>query len=58
MEKLSPQEEDAMQAIWKTGEGSVKSFMAAMSTPGPYTTVASTVKNLEKKRVHPKQAYR
>ncbi|CAG5069347.1 hypothetical protein DYBT9623_02083 [Dyadobacter sp. CECT 9623] len=50
MEKLTQQEEDAMQAIWKSGEGSIKSFMAVMSEPlPPYTTVASTVKNLEKK---------
>jgi BlaI family penicillinase repressor len=50
MEKLTQQEEDAMQAIWKSGEGSIKSFMSVMSEPlPPYTTVASTVKNLEKK---------
>jgi BlaI family transcriptional regulator, penicillinase repressor len=50
MEKLSPQEEQAMQAIWKTGEGNVKSFLENMDEPKPpYTTLASTVKNLEKK---------
>lgn len=50
MEKLTAQEEDAMLAIWKIGEGNVKSFMVAMTPPiPPYTTVASTVKNLEKK---------
>lgn len=50
MEKLTQQEEDAMQAIWKTGEGSVKTFMAALTGAAPpYTTLASTVKNLEKK---------
>jgi len=50
MEKLSQQEEQAMQAIWKTGEGNVKSFLENMDEPGPpYTTLASTVKNLEKK---------
>lgn len=39
-----------MLAVWKTGEGSVKSFMEAMTPPAPpYTTVASTIKNLEKK---------
>ena len=39
-----------MLAVWKTGEGSVKSFMEAMAPPvPPYTTVASTIKNLEKK---------
>lgn len=50
MEKLTIQEEDAMLAVWKTGEGNVKSFMEVMTPPvPPYTTVASTVKNLEKK---------
>lgn len=49
MEKLSIQEEEAMQAIWRTGEGNIKSFIENMNEPPPYTTVASTVKNLEKK---------
>jgi predicted transcriptional regulator len=50
MEKLTIQEQDAMLAVWKTGEGSVKLFMEAMTPPvPPYTTVASTIKNLEKK---------
>jgi predicted transcriptional regulator len=50
MEKLTPQEEQAMQAIWKTGEGNVKLFLENISLPKPpYTTLASTVKNLEKK---------
>ena len=50
-EKLSRQEEEAMQAVWKAGEGSVKTFLENMkgdSVP-PYTTLASTIKNLEKK---------
>ena len=50
MEKLSRQEEEAMQAVWKIGEGSVKQFLENMPTAGtPYTTLASTIKNLEKK---------
>ncbi|HEY6899802.1 MAG TPA: BlaI/MecI/CopY family transcriptional regulator [Puia sp.] len=50
MEKLSHQEEEAMQLVWKAGEGSVKQFLEHMSSPGmPYTTLASTIKNLEKK---------
>ena len=50
MEKLTPQEEQAMNAIWKTGEGIVKLFRENMEPPlPPYTTLASTVKNLEKK---------
>jgi len=38
-----------MQAVWKTGEGPVKAFMENMEDPAPYTTVASVIKNLEKK---------
>src|SRR5687768_14989662 len=50
MEKLTIQEEQAMQAIWRTGEGNVKSFLDNMDAPRPpYTTLASTIKNLEKK---------
>jgi BlaI family transcriptional regulator, penicillinase repressor len=49
MEKLTYQEEEAMLAVWRTGEGNIKSFMENMTDPPPYTTVASTVKNLEKK---------
>ena len=50
MEQLTPPEEQAMQAIWKTGEGHVKSFLENIPDPKPpYTTLASTIKNLEKK---------
>ena len=49
MEKLTHVEEEAMQAVWRTGEGAVKTFMESMDEPAPYTTVASTIKNLEKK---------
>jgi predicted transcriptional regulator len=50
MEKLSRQEEEAMQAIWKTGEGNIKLFLENLPTGAmPYTTLASTIKNLEKK---------
>ncbi len=50
MEKLTRQEEEAMQAVWKTGEGNVKGFLENMDEPHPpYTTLASTIKNLEKK---------
>src|SRR5262245_20203996 len=50
MEKLTTQEEQAMQAIWKTGEGNIKMFLENIDGPQPpYTTLASTVKNLEKK---------
>ena len=50
MEKLSQQEEEAMQAIWQIGEGFIKDFLDSMTEPKPpYTTLASTVKNLERK---------
>jgi BlaI family transcriptional regulator, penicillinase repressor len=50
MEKLTAQEEQAMQAIWQVGEGHVKLFLEKINDPKlPYTTLAYTVKNLEKK---------
>jgi BlaI family transcriptional regulator, penicillinase repressor len=50
MEKLTPTEEQAMLAVWKTGEGHVKVFLEQIPEPRPpYTTLASTIKNLEKK---------
>lgn len=49
MEKLTFQEEEAMQAVWRKGEGNIKTFMESMDSDIPYTTVASTIKNLEKK---------
>jgi BlaI family transcriptional regulator, penicillinase repressor len=50
MEKLTRQEEEAMQAVWNTGEANVKQFLETMVEPRPpYTTLASTIKNLEKK---------
>jgi len=49
MEKLTHVEEEAMQAVWRNGEGNVKAFMEQLAEKVPYTTVASTIKNLEKK---------
>src|ERR1700761_605097 len=50
MEKLSKQEEEAMQAVWQCGVGFIKDFLDQMEEPKPpYTTLASTVKNLERK---------
>ena len=50
MQKLTQQEEEAMLVVWKTGEANVKSFLEQMPEPKPpYTTLASTIKNLEKK---------
>lgn len=48
MEKLTGQEEEALMAVWKTGEGSIKSFLEHIEgTKPPYTTLASTIKKLE-----------
>ncbi|SKB57249.1 Predicted transcriptional regulator [Parapedobacter luteus] len=50
MEKLTIQEEDAMQLIWRNNGGFVKELLERM--PGekvPYTTLASTIKNLQRK---------
>ena len=49
MEKLTHTEEETMQAVWRTGEGNIKSFMENMDENAPYTTVASIIRNLEKK---------
>ncbi len=50
MEKLTVQEEEAMLAVWQTGPGFIKDFMNAMPEPKiPYTTLASVIKNLERK---------
>jgi BlaI family penicillinase repressor len=50
MEKLSQQEEEVMQVIWKLKRGFIKDFLEELAEPKPpYTTLASTVKNLEKK---------
>ncbi|MDF2432680.1 MAG: BlaI family transcriptional regulator, penicillinase repressor [Mucilaginibacter sp.] len=50
MEKLSKQEEEAMQAVWQFGAGFIKDFLELLQEPKPpYTTLASTIKNLEKK---------
>src|SRR5690349_11767943 len=50
MDKLTPSEEDALRAVWKRGEANVKAFLEQMEEPRPpYTTLASTIKNLEKK---------
>lgn len=49
MERLTHTEEEVMQSVWRTGEGNIKSFMENMDEPAPYTTIASIIKNLEKK---------
>lgn len=50
MEKLTFQEEEVMLIIWQHKEGVIKDFLNRMEDPRPpYTTIASIVKNLEKK---------
>ncbi len=49
MEKLTHVEEETMQAVWHAGEGNIKTFMEHLDEAIPYTTVASIIKNLEKK---------
>jgi len=48
-EKLTSQEEEALKAAFKTGEGNIKMIMENMDAVLPYTTVASTIRNLDKK---------
>lgn len=51
MEKLTPNEEEAMQAIWSSGNVTIKDLLEFIPEPRPpYTTLASTVKNLERKK--------
>ncbi len=51
MDKLTIQEEEVMIYIWELGSCFVKDIVAKYSDPlPPYTTVASVVKNLERKK--------
>ncbi|MDR1556642.1 MAG: BlaI/MecI/CopY family transcriptional regulator [Tannerellaceae bacterium] len=51
MEKLSLQEEQVMLCIWHLGPCYVKDILARYPEPKPpYTTLASVVKNLERKK--------
>jgi BlaI family transcriptional regulator, penicillinase repressor len=50
LEKLSKSEEDLMKTVWRLGEATVGNFLEEMPEPKPpYTTLASMIKNLEKK---------
>ena len=50
MDKLTLQEEEAMLIVWKTEGGFIKDFLEHYPTPQPpYTTLASVIKNLERK---------
>lgn len=51
MEKLTSQEEEVMIHIWELGSCYIKDIVAKFPEPfPPYTTVASVVKNLERKK--------
>lgn len=50
MEKLTIQEEEAMLSIWQLNGGFVKEILDNLKEEKPpYTTLASTIKNLERK---------
>lgn len=51
MEKLTIQEEEVMRRIWQLAPCFVKDILATYEEPKPpYTTLASVVKNLERKK--------
>ena len=51
MENLTIQEEEAMRGIWKIGPCVLRDLLAIYPDPKPpYTTLASVVKNLERKK--------
>ena len=50
MEKLTIQEEEAMLSIWQIGGGFIKEVLDNLKgDKPPYTTLASTIRNLERK---------
>ena len=50
MERLTAQEESVMLYIWKLGSCFIRDILNEMPDPKPpYTSVASVVRNLEKK---------
>lgn len=50
MNRLTAQEEEAMLAIWKRDGGFISELKAEMKDEEmPYTTLASTIKNLQRK---------
>jgi len=51
MEKLTSQEEKVMLLIWEKGEGTIREYHTISEEPQmPYTTFASIVKNLQRKK--------
>ena len=57
MERLTAQEEEIMLYIWKLGPCFIRDILNEMQEPRPpYTSVASVVRNLERKKyVSPKK---
>ena len=50
MEKLTNQEQELMLIVFQQGRGFIKDFIEKIDEPRPpYTTVASIIKNLERK---------
>lgn len=50
MEKLTIQEEEAMLAIWRLGGGFIREILEKIGDDEiPYTTLASTIRKLERK---------
>ncbi|GAA4016392.1 BlaI/MecI/CopY family transcriptional regulator [Hymenobacter fastidiosus] len=50
MERLTQPEEEAMQVLWQQGGGFIKDVLERLPAPvPPYTTLASTIRNLERK---------
>ena len=51
MERLTQPEEDTLRALWQAGPGFVKDILEQLPEPRPpYTTLASTLRNLERKQ--------
>lgn len=52
MERLTAQEEDVMLYIWRLGPCFIRDILNEMPEPRPpYTSVASVIRNLEKKKI-------
>ncbi|MFC7666345.1 BlaI/MecI/CopY family transcriptional regulator [Hymenobacter humi] len=50
MERLTQPEEDALRVLWQSSGGFVKEVLDGLPEPRPpYTTLASTLRNLERK---------
>jgi predicted transcriptional regulator len=50
MEKLTHQEEEVMLLVWERGEGTIREYYEMSAKPLPYTTFASIIRNLERKK--------